>query len=111
MSEDPTLPIRERASQLAHVDAGTACTQTSFKTQGKAFLYIGPQGGRYKAMFKLSASRDQAQRLAGEHPDDFQIGTQHWVTARFSEEAPLPEALWMAWLEESYQLCQPKPKR
>lgn len=105
--------IKNAARRLASVDEGASCTQTSFKRGGKAFLYVGEQGGRHKVMFKLHESRDEAERLAAEAPDDFQVGTTAWVTARFSEERPLAKRLWQRWLKESYKLSTPpaKPKR
>ena len=103
--KDATKTIREAAAKLPNVVVGTSCTQTSFKTHGKsAFLYIGEQGGRYKAMFKLDASISEAQRLAKDSPDDFQVGSTAWVTARFSNDQPLPKKLWTKWLKESYGL-------
>ena len=103
---DATDPIRLRASQYPNVDEGTSCTQSSFKTGGKAFLFIGKQGGRHKAMFKLKASREEAAKMALERPNDFQMGSGSWVTARFSDEAPMPRSLWQRWLDESYALSQ-----
>ena len=107
MSEniDPTVAIRLAAAQLRDVVEGTSCSQTSFKTGGKAFLYIGEHGGRYKAMFKLSESKTEAAKLAEAEPENYQVGNTAWVTARFSAEQPLPKKLWQKWLEESYQLC------
>jgi predicted DNA-binding protein (MmcQ/YjbR family) len=108
---DPTQPIRERAAAYPSVDEGTACTQASFKTSGKgskkgsAFLYIGEQGGRYKAMFKLEASLEEAEALAADAPKDYQLGKNKWVTARFSVEMPMPDARWQKWLDESYVLA------
>jgi hypothetical protein len=99
---DPTEAIRRKASGYPGVDPGTACTQSSFKVGGRAFLFVGPQGGRYKAMFRLKASLAEATRLAAAHPEDFQVGS--WVTARFSTEKPLPQRLWSKWLDESYGL-------
>lgn len=104
--KDPTEPIRVKASQYPNVDEGTSCTQSSFKTCGKAFLFIGEQGGRYKAMFKLSDSKPEALELAEKQPKDFQVGSGVWVTARFSAEKPLPKKLWTKWLDESYALSQ-----
>ena len=104
MIHDPTDTMRLKASQYPDVDEGTACTQTSFKAKGKAFLFIGEQGGRYKAMFKLKDSFPEAQKLAAENPQDFQAGKSPWVTARFSADAPLPKTLWENWLDESYAL-------
>lgn len=101
---DPTMPLRLKASRFPGVDAGTSCTQTSYKVRGKAFLFIGEQGGRYKAMFKLATSMEEASKLAQRHPRDFQVGSGIWVTARFSAEEPLPEKRWVKWLTESYEL-------
>ena len=103
---DPTDPIRRKACDYPNVDEGTSCTQSSFKTNKKAFLFIGEQGGRYKAMFKLKASREEAEKLAKDHPKDFQMGTGLWVTARFSDDSPLSDELWNRWLDESYALSQ-----
>lgn len=107
---DPTLAMREKACTYTGVDEGTACTQSSFKVKGKAFLFAGPQGGRYKAMFKLKESRAEASELASKYPDNYQIGTNIWVTARFSENDPIPFDIWTRWLDESYALSAPMKK-
>ena len=101
---DPTGPIRLKASRYACVDEGTACTQSSFKTGKKAFLYIGMQGGRYKAMFKLKGSIPEAAKLAETDPNCYEVGKFGWVTARFTSENPMPKQLWEKWLDESYEL-------
>ena len=93
-----------KASQYPEVDKGTACTQSSFKAGKQAFLFIGPQGGRFKAMFKLDKSRPEAIKLAEKDPDRFNVGSSVWITARFSAEEPMPKKLWEKWLDESYQL-------
>jgi len=108
---DLTEAMRLKASQYPEVDEGTACTQSSFKTSKKAFFFVGEQGGRYKAMFKLEASKAHALELAQQEPDNYQVGKGIWVTARFSEDKPMPEVLWQSWLDESYALSRPKPKR
>ena len=102
--KDPTEPIRKKASRYPDVEVGTSCTQTSFKTNKKAFLYIGMQGGRYKAMFKLQDSKAEAVELASAEPNLYQAGSSTWVTARFSSDAPMPKKIWEKWLEESYRL-------
>ena len=103
---DASEPIRIQAGQFAGVDEGTSCTQSSFKNGGKAFLYIGQQGGRHKAMFKLDRSMSEAQALAAEAPKDYQVGKNAWVTARFSDDAPMPVRRWKKWLKESYELTK-----
>ncbi len=105
---DASQKIRIKAGKYAGVAEGTACTQASFKVGKTAFPFIGEQGGRHKAMFKLKASRAEAQELATARPKDFQIGSSPWVTARFSDDDPLPEAIWRRWLDESYALSAKK---
>ena len=100
---DPTEPIRTLAAALPDVVSGTSCTQSAFKTKS-AFLFIGPQGGRYKAMFKLQKSMAQAEKLASKDPDSYQVGSTGWVTARFSADSPMPKKIWEKWLHESYEL-------
>ena len=102
--KDPTEPIRKKASEYPNVDKGTACTQSSFKANKKGFLYIGMQGGRYKAMFKLDKSIPEATALAKKSPDNYEVGKGGWVVARFTAEKPMPKRVWEEWLNESYKL-------
>lgn len=101
--KDPTAPIRHKASRYPGVVEGTACTQSSFKIGKKAFLYIGMQGGRYKAMFKLQRSIPEVTKLAETDPACYGVGKFGWVTARFSADNPIPKTLWEKWLDESYE--------
>ena len=102
--KDPIEAIRLKASRYPGVDEGTACTQSSFKTGNKAFLFVGMQGGRYKAMFKLDDSTPEAAKLAKKEPDRYAVGKVGWVTARFTAEDPIPAPVWRRWLDESYRL-------
>lgn len=99
---DPTEAMRLKATSYPGVTVGTSCNQSSFKLGKKAFLYCGPQGGRFKAMFKLGPSRAEAEALQDAHPDRFDVGKTNYVTARFSAEEPLDEDIWTRWLDESY---------
>lgn len=110
-AKDPTQPIRLKAGRYAGVDKGTACTQSSFKVGGKAFLFVGEQGGRSKVMLKLDASMAEAKKLAKQAPADYQVGNTGWVTARFDAANPLPKRLWEKWLEESYALSAGGPRK
>jgi len=110
---DAMEPIKQAASCLPATQIGTSCNQTSFKVNKKAFLYIGVQGGRYKAMFKLKESRGQAIELAKKEPDCYEVGSTAYVTVRFTDDKPMPTKLWKKWLDESYQLSAGKavPKK
>ena len=109
--KDPTDPIRLKASRYPGVDEGTACTQSSFKAGKKAFLYVGMQGGRYKAMFKLKQSIPEATKLAKKDPDRYEVGSAGWTTARFTADDPMPKKLWGKWLDESYELSVAAKKK
>ena len=100
--------IKDKANQYNDVEQGQSCSQASFKTNKKAFLFIGEQGGRHKAMFKLDASKAEAIELAKTEPKNYQAGNNIWVTARFSDEEPIPKERWQLWLEESYSLSRTK---
>jgi len=102
--KDPTDPIRLKASSYPDVVMGTACTQSSFKIGKKAFLFIGMQGGQYKAMFKLNKFIPDATKLAEKNPDCYSVGKTGWVTVRFTADKPMPKTLWGKWLDESYKL-------
>ncbi len=107
-TNDPTKPMRQRASEYAEVDQGTACTQSSFKTGKKSFFFCGQQGGRYKAMLKLGDSFEEAKKQAAAKPDNYQAGKPPWVTLRFTAEDPIPEEVWQRWMDESYELSRKK---
>lgn len=102
---DPTQAMIELTRSLDGSAEGASCTQTSFKRGKTAFFYVGTQGGRYKAMFKLDASASDAAQRAKDDPDRFQVGTTAWVTARFTASKPLPSRLWQKWLKERYTLA------
>lgn len=102
--KDAAEELRIAARKLPDIEEGMSCSQTAFKRNGTAFLYVGQQGGRHKAMFKLKESRAEAEQLAKDSPDGYQVGSTSWVTARFSDERPMPRTLWRRWLQESYHL-------
>ena len=102
--KDPTKALKKAAAALPNVVAGTSCSQTSYKTGTKAFLFVGPgtKGIGYKAMFKLDVSLEEAKALVESEPGRFEVGTGNWVTTRFTAEDPLPKKIWSSWLNESH---------
>ena len=111
---DPTDEIQRKAGAFPDVTKGSSCNQSSFKAGKGAFLYIGPgaKGQGFKAMFKLKRSMAHARKLATTDPERFEVGSNGWVTTRFTAEEPLPKSIWEAWLEESYELsCTSKAKQ
>lgn len=104
VARDPTDPIRRKAVTYAGVAKGTSCNQSSFKAGKGSFLFIGPgRGGHgFKAMFRLERSLPHARELEASAPDRFQVGSNGWVTARFTAEEPLARSVWEPWLDESW---------
>ncbi len=100
-----TDAIIEMARSFEDVVEGTSCNQTSFKVAKKAILFIGPgaKGVGHKAMFKLQKSIPQAMTLAEKTPDRIQVGSNCWVTTRFTDDKPLAKTIWTKWLKESWQ--------
>ena len=111
MGLDPTEAMRQMASEFEGVAEGTACTQASFKRGKKSFFFAGPSKGQFKAMFKLSASMDEARAMAADRPDRKGVGKTGWVSAMFTAEEPMEESVWRRWLVESYELSGPKRKK
>lgn len=105
-TKDPTEAMCAKARTYEDCMEGSSCNQASFKRGKKAYFYAGPQGDRFKAMFKLDASRAEAERLAKDDPDRFGVGSTSWVTARFTAQKPMPKRLWEKWLAESYRLAE-----
>lgn len=104
---DATAAIRAAAAAYEGAVESGSCNQTSYKIGKTAFLTIGPgaRGVGHKAMFKLDASRAEAELLSAESPDRFGAGKSAWVTVRFSDEQPLDEGLWRRWLAESHAIA------
>ena len=102
---DPREAMKEAARSMGDAQEGTACTQTSFKAGNKSFFFVGEQGGRLKAMFRLKDSLPQAESMAAATPEDVQVGKHGWVTARFTAEKPMPARVWKKWLKESFSIA------
>ncbi|MEE9394755.1 MAG: hypothetical protein V3W41_19860 [Planctomycetota bacterium] len=105
-AKDPTVPILKKAAAFPGAIQGTSCNQSSFKIGKQSFFFVGPgaKGLGFKAMFKLEKSLPQAEKLAAKEPDRFEVGSNGWVTTRFTAEKPLPKAIWEKWLKETYEL-------
>ena len=108
MSQSSVLlhEICEKASAYPDTNTGESCNQYSFSVGKRKFLFVGPgaKGVGLKAMFKLKDSMPEALKLSKEEPKRFEVGKTGWVTARFSDEHPIPAELFDAWLQESYEL-------
>ncbi len=90
------------AHKLPHVEevASEGDAQTrAFKTNNKAFLFLGVTTLRVK----LETSLTEATKLAKHSPERFDVDAQGWVTVTFGEMPP-PETLLRHWIGESHAL-------
>jgi YjbR len=101
--------LRPIAMRFAEAEEGIACKGTAiecttFKTHGKAFLFVGGKEIR----LKLQASLAEAGKLAAKEPERYQAGKIGWVTVRLHPGDALPIDVLERWIDESYRLLVPK---
>lgn len=82
------------------------------KVRGKVFVFFGrPKDGQVHLTVKLSASHADASTLPQATPTGYGLGKSGWLTMRFDAGDEPPVADLLAWIDESYALVAPKPKR
>jgi len=112
MSEKMKAALKTIASRLPDVEEGVACKGTAvesatYKTGGKAFLFLGASHAR----FKLRESAGEVARLAAKEPEKYAVGAQGWAKLTLGDGAP-PLARLEKWVRESYRLLAPEmPKK
>jgi hypothetical protein len=107
MSKSSVNPVGEIALRLPQVEKGVACEGTSverstFKVHKKAFLFLGTGD----AMVKLRESAPEARKLAG-----CKVGASGWTKVVWGPEGAPPLDLLKKWIDESYRLMAPTPKK
>jgi hypothetical protein len=85
--------------------AGTALESTTFRTRGKAFLFLR----RADARLKLQQSLPAAIRMAAEDPDRYQAGANGWVMIRWGGDGAPPVKVLVRWIDESRRVVSGEP--
>lgn len=93
------------ALRLPNAEAGVACAGTvleaaTVKVQGKAFLFVGKKGVR----FKLAASIGAFAALCKKEPDRYSAGAGGWVAIELDPNGNVPAITTSTWLPESHAL-------
>lgn len=94
------------AKALAEVEVGVACEGTAlesrtYKTRGKAFLFVRAVDAR----FKVDAARGEVTAAAAKAPGACSIGAGGWVHVRLGVDG-LPAGSTIArWIAESHALA------
>lgn len=83
----------------------------SVKVKGRTFVFLHAESGKLSVSVKLAASHEGALDEPFASPTGYGLGKSGWVTARFEEDDPVPMNTLRAWIDESYALLAPKPRR
>lgn len=81
---------------------------SAIKVRGKAFLFMGSEGGRLGLSCKLPASHGAALLLPFASPTGYGLGKSGWVSAEFAPGVEPPLDLLAEWIDESYRAVAPK---
>jgi predicted DNA-binding protein (MmcQ/YjbR family) len=82
---------------------------SAIKVRGKAFVFMGAEGGKFGLSCKLPHSHEAALLLPFATPTGYGLGKSGWVSANFEEkDARVPVALLEEWIGESYRAIAPK---
>jgi predicted DNA-binding protein (MmcQ/YjbR family) len=80
----------------------------AIKVKGKAFVFLGGNGGSLSLSVKLPGSSIVALSFPFASPTEYGLGKSGWVTARFAPKAAVPVELLAEWIDESYRAIAPK---
>jgi predicted DNA-binding protein (MmcQ/YjbR family) len=82
---------------------------SAIKVRGKAFVFMGGEGGKFGLSCKLPHSHEAALLLPFATPTGYGLGKSGWVSASFEEkDGEVPVALLEEWIGESYRAIAPK---
>jgi predicted DNA-binding protein (MmcQ/YjbR family) len=81
--------------------------ETAIKIKGKVFLFMY-QGDFLSLSVKLPVSGRAALGLPFASPTGYGLGKSGWVTARFDKGDPVPTAMLLEWIDESFRAIAPK---
>lgn len=110
--KDPLTVVGAIAMRLPSVEVGIACAgtaaeSTTYKVNGKAFLFVRAAA----LMLKLAESVPEAAKLSAKEPARYQTGSSGWTTIKRPADAPLPMDKIERWIGESYRLMAASPAR
>ena len=102
-----------RGLSYPETSATGVCTRMAIKVRKKGFVFIGVKLNgddviEHNALIKISASLEEANALAAEHPGRYQVGKHGWVTVRMAPDEAPPEGLMARWIDEAYRIAAPK---
>ncbi len=104
----PMKAIRKIALGYPEVEETDSCVNRAFKARKKAFVFLGMKDETYSVRLKLRDSLDEAETLAAESPENFDVGSHGWTLVTFPHAKSPPRGLMKRWIDESFRLLAPK---
>ncbi|HYH98280.1 MmcQ/YjbR family DNA-binding protein [Hyalangium sp.] len=80
----------------------------ALKVKGKAFLFMGHEGGGLGLSVKLPQSNSAALMMPFATPTGYGLGKSGWVSASFAKGEKPPMEMLRQWVDESYRAVAPK---
>ena len=100
--------LKAVASAYPETDEGTSCNRIAIKVRKKNFVFLGDKDDKLVLMVKLGPSLGEAEALAQDEPERYDVGSAGWVTVRYELDRELPKGLFERWIDESFRLLAPK---
>lgn len=100
--------LRKFALALPETTEAFPWGHRTFKVKGKAFCFLGVDGGGFGLSVKLPQSSGLALTLPFAEPTGYGLGKAGWVSASIKRADLPPVELFEAWLLESYRAVAPK---
>ena len=104
----PMIAIRKLALGYPEVEETDSCVHRAFKARGKSFVFLGMKDETYSVRLKLKDSLDEAESLAAESPENFDVGMHGWTLVTFPHSRSPPRGLMKRWIDESFRLLAPR---
>ena len=100
--------LRSHALSFAEATEDFPWGHRAIKVRGKAFVFMGTEGGALSFSVKLPRTGFQALALPFAEPTGYGLGRSGWVTVRPpGKERGITEQC-RAWIDESYRAVAPK---
>ena len=104
----PMAAIRKLALGYPEAAETDSCVNRAFKARGKSFVFLGMKDETYSVRLKLKDSLDEAEELATDSPENFDVGMHGWTLVTFPHSKSPPRGLMKRWIDESFRLLAPK---
>jgi predicted DNA-binding protein (MmcQ/YjbR family) len=100
--------LRTKALEYPETTEDFPWGHRALKVKGKAFIFMGGEGGVFSFSVKLKDSLADALEMGDVEPTHYGLGKHGWVTATVNPGRDAPTETFVKWVDESYRLVAPK---